>query len=154
MARLSSLPGSTTSFLVPIPPVFSMRPTPRLKLIWSRWGTSRMPSTAPTGKAYQTFKTLRSQDSTRETVTTSRLSGRLPTSTGTLTGNSWSRTPKPYPALRLRFCSICGAPISPPGEAWPPLDRPATCTSATSSTHRSGLSLGRSRTAHFRCFPS
>ena len=52
-----------------------------------------MPSTAPTGKAYQTFRTPRSQDSIRETPTTSRLSGRLPMSTGTSTGNWWSRTP-------------------------------------------------------------
>ncbi len=63
-----------------------------------------------------TSRTLRSPVLTRETAMTSRMSGRLPTSTGTLTGSSWSRMPRLHLALPLRSFSICWARISRVGE--------------------------------------
>src|SRR5712691_9908556 len=53
MARSRLLPGWSTFFLDPLPRGSCTRPTPRPKLTWSKWGTSRTSWTAPTGMEYK-----------------------------------------------------------------------------------------------------
>ena len=140
MVRSSSLPGWPTFFPVPCPRASCTRPTPRPKSTWSKWGTSPKLWTVLIGMENQTFRTRRSADSTRETPTTSRLSGDPALWTGTLTVSSWSIMLRRCPAPPLHLCSICGAQIHLSLEARPPRDQPGTCTSAASNTRHSAMS--------------